>query len=150
MVKIRNVSEARGRFVLGEHRKDSEILRLRETLLVVAGVGVVVVARSGGGGGGRGRMVVVVVMVVVLFGIVTGPEHVVLVELDDDVYCGVGGGGGARVFEGRMGERAQEAVAVRGFPGAEPGRAVEVHVGRPVSESDGVCCEFGASTDHDD
>lgn len=38
-----------------------------------------------------------------------------------------------------MGERAQEAVAGRGFPGAEPGRAVEVHVGRPVSESDGVC-----------
>lgn len=81
MVQIRNVSEARGRVVLGEHREDSETLRLRETLVVV--VRVVVVARSGGGGGGRGR--VVVVMLVVWFGIVTGPEHVVLVELDDGV-----------------------------------------------------------------
>lgn len=38
-----------------------------------------------------------------------------------------------------MGERAQEAVTGRGFPWAEPGRAVELHAGRPVSESGGVC-----------
>ena len=137
MVKVRNVSEARRRrFVLGKRGEDAETvgLRLSEALLVVELVVVavvVVVARCGR----RGRVVLVVVLVLVLvrFGIASGPEHIVFVELHGGVRCGRGvRRGGARVFVRRVGKRAEKAFAGSGFTRPKPGRAVELHAGQPV------------------
>ena len=140
MVKVRNVSEAwRRRFVLGKRGEDAETvgLRVSEALLVVelvvvaVVVVVVVVARCGR----RGRVVLVVVLVLVLvrFGIASGPEHIVFVELHGGVRCGRGvRRGGARVFVRRVGKRAEKAFASCGFTRPKPGRAVELHAGRPV------------------
>ena len=137
MVKVRNVSEAwRRRFVLGKRGEDAETvgLRVSEALLVVELVVVavvVVVARCGR----RGRVVLVVVLVLVLvrFGIASGPEHIVFVELHGGVRCGRGvRRGGARVFVRRVGKRAEKAFAGSGFTRSKPGRAVELHAGRPV------------------
>ena len=136
MVKVRNVSEAwRRRFVLGKRGEDAETvgLRVSEALLVVelvvvaVVVVVVVVARCGR----RGR--VVLVLVFVRFGIASGPEHIVFVELHGGVRCGRGvRRGGARVFVRRVGKRAEKAFAGSGFTRPKPGRAVELHAGRPV------------------
>ena len=141
MVKVRNVSEAwRRRFVLGKRGEDAETvgLRVSEALLVVelvvvavVVVVVVVVARCGR----RGRVVLVVVLVLVLvrFGIASGPEHIVFVELHGGVRCGRGvRRGGARVFVRRVGKRAEKAFAGCGFTRPKPGRAVELHAGQPV------------------
>ena len=135
MVKVRNVSEAwRRRFVLGKRGEDAETvgLRLSEALLVVELVVVavvVVVARCGR----RGRVVLVVVLVFVRFGIASGPEHIVFVELHGGVRCGRGvRRGGARVFVRRVGKRAEKAFAGSGFTRPKPGRAVELHAGQPV------------------
>ena len=135
MVKVRNVSEARRRrFVLGKRGEDAETvgLRLSEALLVVELVVVavvVVVARCGR----RGRVVLVVVVVFVRFGIASGPEHIVFVELHGGVRCGRGvRRGEARVFVRRVGKRAEKAFAGCGFTRSKPGRAVELHAGRPV------------------
>ena len=135
MVKVRNVSEARRRrFVLGKRGEDAETvgLRLSEALLVVELVVVavvVVVARCGR----RGRVVLVVVLVFVRFGIASGPEHIVFVELHGGVRCGRGvRRGEARVFVRRVGKRAEKAFAGCGFTRAKPGRAVKLHAGRPV------------------
>ena len=140
MVKVRNASEARRRrFVLGKRGEDAETvgLRVSEALLVVelvvvaVVVVVVVVARCGR----RGRVVLVVVLVLVLvrFGIASGPEHIVFVELHGGVRCGRGvRRGGARVFVRRVGKRAEKAFAGSGFTRSKPGRAVELHAGRPV------------------
>ena len=137
MVKVRNVSEAwRRRFVLGKRGEDAETvgLRVSEALLVVELVVVavvVVVARCGR----RGRVVLVVVLVLVLvrFGIASGPEHIVFVELHGGVRCGRGvRRGGARVFVRRVGKRAEKAFAGSGFTRPKPGRAVELHAGQPV------------------
>ena len=140
MVKVRNASEARRRrFVLGKRGEDAETvgLRVSEALLVVelvvvaVVVVVVVVARCGR----RGRVVLVVVLVLVLvrFGIASGPEHIVFVELHGGVRCGRGvRRGGARVFVRRVGKRAEKAFAGCGFTRPKPGRAVELHAGRPV------------------
>ena len=138
MVKVRNVSEARRRrFVLGKRGEDAETvgLRVSEALLVVelvvvaVVVVVVVVARCGR----RGRVVLVVVLVFVRFGIASGPEHIVFVELHGGVRCGRGvRRGEARVFVRRVGKRAEKAFAGCGFTRAKPGRAVKLHAGRPV------------------
>ena len=135
MVKVRNVSEARRRrFVLGKRGEDAETvgLRVSEALLVVELVVVavvVVVARCGR----RGRVVLVVVLVFVRFGIASGPEHIVFVELHGGVRCGRGvRRGRARVFVRRVGKRAEKAFAGCGFTRPKPGRAVELHAGQPV------------------
>ena len=140
MVKVRNASEARRRrFVLWKRGEDAETvgLRVSEALLVVelvvvaVVVVVVVVARCGR----RGRVVLVLVLVLVLvrFGIASGPEHIVFVELHGGVRCGRGvRRGGARVFVRRVGKRAEKAFAGSGFTRPKPGRAVELHAGRPV------------------
>lgn len=145
MVKVRNVSEARrSRFVLRKRGEDAETvgLRLSEALLVVeqvvAAVVVVVVvvevevARCGR----RGRVVLAVVLIFVRFGIASGPEHIVLVELHGGVRCGRRRRRrlrrGARVFVRRVEKRAEKAFAGCGFTRSKPGRAVELHAGRPV------------------
>lgn len=55
---------------------------------------------------GAAVTVAVVMVVVVGFGEVSGPEHVVFVELDSDVRCSRG----ARAFVWRVWEHAEEAL----------------------------------------
>lgn len=144
MVKVRNVSEGRrSRFVLRKRGEDAETvgLRLSEALLVVeqvvaAVVVVVVVEVEVARCGRRGRVVLAVVLVFVRFGIASGPEHIVLVELHGGVRCGRRRRRrlrrGARVFVRRVEKRSEKAFAGCGFTRSKPGRAVELHAGRPV------------------